>query len=180
MQAFLDFLPVIIFYVAYKMADIYVATSALIVSMFLLCAITYFLHKSVKPMLLLSTLLVVILGSITLILRDPIFIQWKPTLISFAFAFALAVSTFIGKQTLIERVFSAQFCISKRIWNYMTIMWVAHFIIFGVANYLVFTNLGESTWVNFKLFGSLLWTLLFIVIQVFWLTKAGVFINDNK
>jgi intracellular septation protein len=80
MNAFLEFLPIIIFYTVYKMADIYMATTALIISMVALCAINMIIHKKVKPMLLFSTLLVLVLGSITLFLRNPIFIQWKPTL----------------------------------------------------------------------------------------------------
>jgi intracellular septation protein len=180
MNAFLEFLPIIIFYAVYKMADIYMATAALIISMILLCIINKLIHKKIKPMLLFSTLLVLVLGSITLFLRDPVFIQWKPTLISFVFASLLLGSTFIGKITIIERLFSSIYQLPKKIWLYLTFFWTFHFITLGITNYLVFTNLSESTWVNFKLFGSLAWAILFIIIQTLYLAKLGILNNDRK
>ena len=162
------------------MADIYMATTALIISMVALCAINMIIHKKVKPMLLFSTLLVLVLGSITLFLRNPIFIQWKPTLISFAFAILLVGSIYIGKITIIERLFSSQYQLPKKLWRNLTLFWTFHFITLGFANYLVFTHLTESTWVNFKLFGTLAWSVLFIVIQTFYLAKIEILNDDRK
>src|SRR5690606_32346646 len=104
MQLLIDFLPIVIFFVVYKLAGMYAATAAIIIAMTVQIGIQWIRERKVNKMLLASTLVVAALGGITLLLRDPIFIQWKPTIVNWLFALAFLGSQFIGKQNLTQRV----------------------------------------------------------------------------
>ena len=84
MQLLFDLLPVVFFFIAYKMAGIYVATAVLIVGVLVQTAISWFRHKKVSPMLLTSAILVLVFGGLTLLIHDATFIKWKPTIVNCA------------------------------------------------------------------------------------------------
>jgi hypothetical protein len=104
MNALLEFSPLLAFIVAYYLRDIYVATATLMVAMGLLLLADWLLTRRIPRMHLISTALVLVFGSATLILRSPVFIQWKPTIFMWLLAVAFLVSGFIGKQTLAQRL----------------------------------------------------------------------------
>lgn len=99
MKLFLDFFPIILFFVAYKLADIYVATLAAIAGSLLLVGYTWFRNRKVETMHLVSLLLIVIFGGLTWFLRDPTFVKWKPTVLNWLFAVVFIGSQWIGKTT---------------------------------------------------------------------------------
>ena len=96
MQLLIDFAPIVVFFVVYKLAGMYWATAAIIVAMAIQMAIQWLREGKVSKMLLISTALVALFGGITLLLRDPLFIQWKPTVVNWLFAAAFLGSGFIG------------------------------------------------------------------------------------
>ena len=122
-------------------------------------------------MLLISGILVAFFGGITLILRNPIFIQWKPTVVNWLFAAAFLGSRYIGTQTLTERVMGQAIELERVMWRQLNLLWVANFSFLGAANLYVVYNFDEATWVNFKLFGMLGLTLLMVLIQVLWIAS---------
>ena len=169
MQILVDFLPIIIFFVTYKFAGMYAATGAIMVAMAVQIGLQWLRNRTVNKMLLASAILVAFFGSITLILRDPIFIQWKPTVVNWLFAAAFLGSRFIGQMTLTERVMGQAVELNQTMWRQLNLMWVANFGFLGAANLYVVYNFDEATWVNFKLFGMLGLTLVMVVIQVAWI-----------
>ncbi len=169
MQILIDFLPIIVFFVTYQIAGVYAATGALMVAMAIQIAIQWFRQRTVNKMLLISGVLVGFFGGITLILRDPIFIQWKPTIVNWLFAAAFLGSRFIGDKTLTERMMGQAVELDKTMWRQLNLMWVANFTFLGIANLYVVYNYDEATWVNFKLFGMLGLILLMAVAQAFWI-----------
>jgi len=169
MQLLFDFLPIIIFFVAFKVYDMYVATAALIVAMAVQIGWQWVRKRTVNKMLLVSGALVAVFGGATLVLRDPIFIQWKPTIVNGLFALAFLGSQFIGPQTLIERIMGHAIQLPKSTWRQLNMIWVANFIVLGVANIYVVYNFDEETWVNFKLFGTLGLTLITALGQGVWI-----------
>ena len=169
MQLLFDFLPIIIFFVAFKVYDMYVATAALIVAMAVQIAWQWVRKRTVNKMLLISGALVAVFGGATLVLRDPIFIQWKPTIVNGLFALAFLGSQFIGQQTLIERVMGHAIQLPKSTWRQLNMIWVANFVVLGVANIYVVYNFDQETWVNFKLFGTLGLTLITALGQGVWI-----------
>ena len=170
MQLLVDFLPIIIFFVVFKLYGMYAATAAIIVAMAAQIAVQWFRERKVSKMLLVSGVLVALFGSATLVLRNPIFIQWKPTIVNWLFATAFLGSQFVGQQTLIERVMGHAVQLTQTMWRKLNLMWVANFAFLGAANIYVVYNFDEETWVNFKLFGMLGLTLIMAVGQAIWIS----------
>ena len=171
MQILVDFLPIIVFFVTYKVAGMYVATGAIIAAMAIQILFQWLKHKTVNKMLLISGVLVAFFGEITLILQNPIFIQWKPTVVNWLFAATFLGSRYIGTQTLTERVMGQAIELESVMWRQLNLLWVANFSFLGAANLFVVYNFDEAAWVNFKLFGMLGLTLIMVLIQVLWIAS---------
>ncbi len=169
MQTLIDFLPIIVFFAVYQATDIYVATAALIVAMALQMGYQWLRTRTVNRMLLISASLVFLFGGITLLFRDPIFIQWKPTVVNWLFAAGFLTSRYIGARTLTERLMGQAVELDRLMWRQLNLMWVGNFTFLGAANIYVVYNFSEAVWVNFKLFGMLGFTLLMVIAQVAWI-----------
>jgi len=170
MQLLIDFLPIIVFFVVFKLQGMYAATASIMAVMTIQIAVQWLRKRTVNKMLLVSGILVVIFGSATLVLRDPIFIQWKPTIVEWLFAAAFLGSQYIGPQTLTERIMGHAIELPATLWRQLNLMWVANFAVLGGANLYVVYNFDEATWVNFKLFGMLGLTLITAIAQAVWIS----------
>jgi intracellular septation protein len=176
MQLLFDFLPVIAFFVAYKFADIYVATGVIIVASVMQVSIHWFWKRRVNPMHLVSAGLVLVFGGVTLLIHDRVFIMWKPTAVNWLFAMAFLASLWrrVSDRPLIQRLMSAaggQLELSDFLWRRLNWLWIVFFAVMGAANLVVFRYFDENTWVNFKLWGMLGLTLVFILLQGFWIAS---------
>jgi intracellular septation protein len=169
MQMFIDFLPVLVFFVVFFTAGIYWATAAIIAVMVVQIAVTWFVKRTVSKMLLISGGLVVLFGGVTLTLREPIFIQLKFTVVNGLFAIAFLGSHFIGKQTLTERIMGQAMEAPATLWRQLNLMWVANFAILAVANVFVVYNYDMDTWVIFKTAGTIGLTVLTAITQAIWI-----------
>jgi intracellular septation protein len=170
MQLLFDFLPLIVFFVAYRMYDLYVATAALMVTMALQLAFQWLRHRKVNNMLLISTLLVAVFGGITLAVRNPVFIQWKVTVVNWLFAVAFLGSQLFGTKTLTERVMGHAIELDARLWKQLNTIWVVNFAVLGAVNLFVMYNFDEATWVLFKSWGMIGLSLLTAIGQAVWIS----------
>jgi intracellular septation protein len=172
MQLLFDLLPVVFFFVAYKMAGIYVATAVLIVGVLLQTAVSWIRHRKVSPMLLTSAVLVLVFGGLTLLIHDATFIKWKPTIVNLLFAGAFLASQYMKGPTIVQRMMGEQVKLGDpALWNRLNMMWVAFFLVCAVLNLYVAYNFSESAWVNFKLFGLMGLTVVFALAQGAWLSS---------
>ena len=171
MQIFYDFLPVIAFFVAYKLYDIYVATAVIIVSVGIQVLLYWLITHKVSRMHLTSAVLVLIFGGITLALRNELFIQWKPTIVNWLFGLAFLASQFIGEKPIIQRMMEQSIDLDGDTYRKLNLIWASYFFFMGVANLFVVYNFSEEAWVNFKLFGMLGLTIVFFIIQGIWLAR---------
>lgn len=198
MKFLYDFFPVVLFFLAYKLyghipADainlinntlpvmrltpdkaqdaIYLATAVGICAAFLQVSLFWLKNRRFEKMHLISFGLFLFIGGITIALKNPVFIKWKPTIINWAFATAFLGSQFIGKRTLVERMMGHAIQIPVEIWGRLNLAWVGFFIMSGLANIYVAYNFSESTWVDFKLFGLLGLTFIFVFAQAFYLAR---------
>jgi len=172
MKFLFDLFPVLLFFIAYKMYDIYVATAVIIVASILQVGFFWLKHRRVENMHLITMGLVLLLGGATLLLHDPVFIYWKPTIVNWAFAIAFFGSEFIGKKNLLQRMLDSQITLaSKTVWKNLNFTWVVFFMAMGAINLYVAFNFDEDTWVNFKLFGMMGLTIAFVIGQSFYLAK---------
>ena len=169
MQLLIDFLPILVFFGAYKLAGMYVATAAIIGVMAVQIGLQWIRKGSVNKMLLTSGILVAVFGTMTLVLRNPLFIQWKPTIVNALFAGAFLGSQFIGNQTITERIMGHAVALPRRLWVQLNLIWVTNFVVLAVANIYVVYNFSEEFWVDFKLFGTLGLTLITAVGQAVWI-----------
>jgi len=178
MQLLFDFLPIIAFFVAYKIADIYVATMVLIVAVIVQSAIQWLRKRKLNSMHIISAVLVLIFGGLTLAIHDRSFIMWKPTIVNWLFAAGFLASQLrvFGGRPLVQRLMSsaeAGVDLSTASWRHLNLMWVGYFALLGLANLYVFRNFDEATWVNFKLFGMLGLTFVFVVVQGMWISSRA-------
>jgi intracellular septation protein len=165
-----ELIPLIGFFIAYKIYDIYMAVIALMVLMALGLVIHRAQKKVVTSMQWVSFILVIIFGSITLLFRNEMFIKWKPTVLNWGFGLAFLVSHFLGKKNFTERIMSAaKLNAPKKIWVRLNLSWVIFFLLSGALNIFVAYQFSTDIWVNFKLFGLFGLTLLFAIGQAIYL-----------
>jgi len=212
MKLLYDFLPIALFFAAYKVAGIFVATAVAVFAALAQVTFSWFRHRRVEPLHLASATLIAVLGGATLVLHDKSFIMWKPTLVYALFAVVFSASQVYGGAPLIQRALGSQLQLPAVIWRRLGWMWVVFFLVCGAANagfveyYFraenalraaapeaperAFDNLTcdadfsgtahalcvraegrENLWVDFKLFGLMTLTVLFILAQSLWLAR---------
>ncbi|CAI0813787.1 MULTISPECIES: septation protein A [Serratia] len=165
MKQFLDFLPLIVFFAFYKLYDIYVASGALIVATALALVFTWFKYRKIEKMTLITFLMVLVFGTLTLVFHNDLFIKWKVTIIYSLFALALLISQLVLKKPLVQRMLGKEITLPDRVWNNLNLAWAVFFLACGLANIYVAFWLPQSVWVNFKVFGLTALTLIFTLLS---------------
>jgi len=171
MKFLFDLFPILIFFLVYKIAGIFAATGVAIGVSILQLGIFWFIYRRIEGMLLVSCLLVVILGSITLLLHNEIFIKWKPTVIYWVFALAFLGSQWIGDKPIVERMLETNLALPHSVWLRLNMSWTLFFTFVGFINLYVVYHFSTRTWVNFKLLGIVSLTLLFLIGQGLYISK---------
>jgi intracellular septation protein len=172
MKILLDFLPVIVFFAVYKFTnDILLATAVLIPATLLQMLYSWKVQGKIEKMQLVTLVLVVLLGGATLAFQDKAFIQWKPTIVNWLFAVGFLATQFIGDKTVVERLMGSSMELHKAVWSRLNLAWVVFFVAVGIVNLYVAYNFSEEIWVDFKLFGMLGLTILFIILQGLYIAK---------
>lgn len=179
MKFLFDFFPVIVFFAAFKIYGIYIATAASIAAAVLQVGLFWLRFRRFERMHLFTLAILAVFGGLTLALRDDTFIKWKPTLVNWVFAVVMAASHFIGDKPALERMLGAQLPLPAAVWRRLNLSWVAFFFVLGVLNIYVAFYYGldlshetrQETWVNFKVFGLLGLTLLFTLAQGLMIAK---------
>ncbi len=171
MKFLFDLFPVILFFIAFKIHGIFVATAVAIVATFLQIGWVWYRHRKVDTMLWVSLVIVTLFGGATLLLQDETFIKWKPTVLYWLFAGTLAGGALFMKKNLMKSLLSEQMQLPDVAWTRMNWSWVGFFAFMGIANLAVAYNFPTDTWVNFKLFGGIGLMLAFVLVQGLLLSK---------
>ena len=171
MKLLADLFPVILFFIAYKAAGIYVATGVAIAASAAQVAWNRWRHGRVETLHWATLGLIVVFGGLTLVLHDPVFIKWKPTLVNWLFATAFLGSALFMERSLLQRMMGHAVVLPDPVWRRLNLAWVGFFLFAGAANLFVAYRFSEQAWVNFKLFGMLGLTLIFLLAQGFYLSK---------
>ena len=177
MKLLFDFFPVVLFFVAYKLYGFFVGTAVAIGATFLQVGLFWLRHRRFETTHLAVLAIVTLFGGATLLLDDPIFFKWKPTVAYWLFAAAFLGSQFIGSKSITERMMSHAVQAPSVAWSRLNLAWVVFFALMGLLNIYVAYNFSEDTWVNFKLFGTLGLTLLFVLGQGVVLAR---YMNDTE
>jgi intracellular septation protein len=212
MKFLFDFFPVILFFVAYKLQGIYAATVVAIGASALQVAWVRLRHGRIERMHLVTLGLLLLFGGMTLALRDPTFVMWKPSIVNWLFALVFLGGHFIGDKPLVQRLMGHAVTVPAAVWRRLNLAWVTFFVVSGLVNvYVVYIGSGfyeakealiaasgepevdlaacaaqftgsvlglcehahaaESSWVDFKLFGMMGMTLVFVLGQAFYLAR---------
>lgn len=171
MKMLFDFFPIILFFIAYKFFGIYVATAVAMGASLLQVIYFWLRYHRVEAMHIITLIIILSLGSATLLLHNSMFIKWKPTVIYWVFALMFLLTQFIGNKTLLQRMLGTKITLPNPIWTKLNVSWGVFFAVMGIANLYVVYHYSTNTWVDFKLFGTLGLTIVFIIIQSIYMAK---------
>jgi intracellular septation protein len=160
----LDIGPLILFFVVNGKAGIFAATGAFMVAVVIALAVSYVLIRRFPVMTVVSAIIVMVFGGLTIFLHDETFIKLKPTLIYLLFAGVLAGGLLL-KKPLLSMVFDSVFNLTDEGWRKLTIRWAAFFFVMALLNEIVWRTQTTDFWVSFKLFGFVPLTFLFALAQ---------------
>jgi intracellular septation protein len=179
MKMLFDLFPVILFFVAFKVYGIYVATAVAIGATFAQIGWVLFRKRRVDNMLWVSLGVITVFGGATLLFENETFIKWKPTVLYWLFGAVLAGSALIFKKNLIRAMMEKQVSLPDDIWTRLLTSWIGFFVVMGVINLYVAYNFSTDAWVNFKLFGGMGLMLVFVLLQALMLGKHAQDKNES-
>ena len=171
MKILFDLLPILLFFIAFKVSGIYVATGVAIIATAALIGWTWLKTRKVDPMQWVSLGLIVVFGGATIWLQDETFIKWKPTILYWLFAIVFLVSNQFMNKNLVRSMMGHQVDLPPAMWLRLNTLWIGFFAIMGGLNLAVAYNFDTDTWVSFKLFGGMGLMLLFVLAQGLYMAK---------
>jgi intracellular septation protein len=171
MKQLFEFFPILLFFIAFKLYDIYVATAVVIVATILQVGYTWFRYRKVETMQWITLGLIIVMGGATILLHDEQFIKWKLSIIEWLFGLAFFGSQFIGKKPFVERMMSKSLTLPSFVWRRLNLFWGSFFMTVGFINVYVMFNYTTDQWVTFKTFGVPGLMVLFILVQMVFLYK---------
>ena len=174
MQKFLfDLFPIILFFIAFKIYDIFIATAVAIVATLLQIIYVYFKDKKVEKVLLFNGVMITFLGGLTILLQNKMFIMWKPSVLYWCFALILLFSNLLLKKNLVQLALGKQIELKNKFWNVINWYTSIFFVLLGFINLYVAYNFSEDTWVNFKLFGITGLLFIYMIFLGLYISKVG-------
>lgn len=173
-----EFAPLIAFFIGYKTGSILDATLYLLVATIISSLVSYIVTKKINKTNIISVILLLISAGLTLFSGDSTFIKMKPTLLYIIFALILLFSHFRAK-TAIEYVMGGTIAFPEnKYWRKLNLRFFYYFIFMAILNELIWRNFAENIWVNFKVFGALPLTLIFVALQLPFIIKHS-FVQDE-
>lgn len=180
MKFLFDYFPIICFFVAYKFYGIYTATAVTMGASVLQVSAFWLKNRRFENLHLIILGLVLVLGGATLLLHKQIFIQWKPSIVYWVFALILFASQIFGNRPLLQRMLGDKLKLPMPVWSRVNFAWAIFFLLLGFLNIYVVYNYTTDAWVNFKLFGTLGLTLLFVIVQAIYMARHMETANGTK
>ena len=153
MKQLLDFLPLVLFFGAYKLGDIYIATGVLMAATAVQMVLIYRMDGRLQTMHKVTLALVLVFGALTLSLHDERFIKWKPTLLYVGMAVALAIGQWVLRKNFLQAMLGQQLPLSTPVWDRLNVSWMLYALFMAAINAYVAAYFSTEAWVNFKLWG---------------------------
>jgi intracellular septation protein len=168
MRFLIDFFPIGLFVVAYKLHDIYVATGVLMAATVVQTGLIYAIDRRLQTLHKVTLVLVIAFGVLTLLLHDERFIKWKPTVLYAGLAAVLGAALWGWKKNFLQVLLGSQLSLPDAVWHRLTVVWIAYFLFMAALNAYVAAFHSTEAWVNFKLWGY--------VFPVLFLVGQGVYV----
>ena len=176
MKLLLDFLPILLFFGAYKLYDIYTATGILMAATVVQMGVTYLIERRLQAMHKVTLALVLVFGTLTLVLHDDRFIKWKPTVLYAAMAVGLAIMVWVFRKNFLKMILGSQLELPDPVWMRLNWAWVLYCLFMSALNAYVAAVFSTDDWVNFKLWGYV-FPVAFIVGQGIYVSRH---LSDDK
>ena len=171
MKLLFDVFPVILFFVAFKLYGIFVATAVAIGASFAQIGWLWFRGRKIDKMLWISVGVITVFGGATLLFANETFIKWKPTVLYWLFAAALIIGAAVFRKNLVRAVMEGQVSLPEEVWKRLLMSWIGFFAVMGALNLWVAYTFSTDAWVNFKLFGGIGLMLVFVLLQALMLAR---------
>lgn len=160
MKQLLEFIPLILFFVVYKISGIQAAAITLIIATALQLSILKLKYGNIEKQQLIMGVAVMFFGALTAYFNEVKYLQWKVTIVYGIFALVLLISQFGFKTPLIQKLLGKELELPSAVWNKLNLGWAVFFIICMLVNIYISQNYSEQIWVNFKSFGIIIMTLV--------------------
>ncbi|MBL6785082.1 MAG: septation protein IspZ [Rickettsiales bacterium] len=170
MNSIIDFIPLLGFLITYKLKGLIDATIVLVILSVLAVLFMYYKEKKVAKVPLISSLIVVLFGGLTILFDDPVFIKIKPTIINILFAGALLIGNY-NQKPLLKLFLDKTLKMSDQAWLILSKRYAYFFFVLAIINEVIWRNFSEDFWVNFKVFGMMTISMIFIISQMPFITK---------
>lgn len=203
MKFFFDFFPVLLFFLVYKFFGsipveiitlanqipfiaidqsnpkdaMFLATLVIIIATLVQNILHYYVYRRFEKMHLVSLALLLVLGGATVIMKDAKLLVWKVTVVNWLFGLVFLGSQFIGEKNIVQRLMGQAFEATRTVWIRINLAWVIFFVAIGIVNLYVYDVYGEDSWVNFKFYGLMGATFVFVIAQSLYLMKNGTMIE---
>jgi intracellular septation protein len=178
MKQLTEFLPIVLFFIIYQMKGetielgswshtldgIFSATAVLMAATAIQIAISFAITHRIEKRQLWLLLAVLVFGGATLFFRNQMFIQWKPTIFNWVLALAFGISQFVGKKNLMQRTLGSQLELPHVAWRRLNMLWTINFAVVGALNLYVAYYYSEETWVSYKLYSAIGFTVLLTIL----------------
>src|SRR5574343_771911 len=170
MKTLIDFFPILLFFGAYKLHDIYLATAVLMAATVLQMGLIYAIDRKLQLMHKITLVLILGFGALTLLLQDERFIKWKPTVLYAAMAIGLAIALWVLRKNFLKMMLGSQLELPERVWMRLNVAWIGYSVFMAVLNGYVAAYYSTEDWVNFKLWGYA-FPLAFILAQGVYISR---------
>lgn len=171
MKLLFDLFPLLLFFGAYKFADLYIATAVAMAASVLQIVWLVARRKKIEPMHWINLTIIVVFGGATLFLHNELFIKWKPTVLYWLFAAVLLAGQWIFKKNVMRAMLGSQIQMPDPIWARLNTAWAAFFAVVGALNLYVAYNWPTESWVTFKVFGIFGLLIAFVILQSLYLGR---------
>ena len=167
MKQLFEFFPLIVFFVVYYKSDkdLYLSITAVIIATLISLVALYIKERKISTMMLVSTVILIVFGGLSIFLKNDIFFKMKPTIINTLFAIILIGSTFFNKPVL-KLLLNSSMKLTDQGWSLMNKLWSGFFIFLALLNEIVWRTQTTDVWVNFKVFGIMGITIVFTIVQI--------------
>jgi intracellular septation protein len=173
MKFLFDLFPVVLFFIFYKIYDIYIATAALMAATYIQIILLYLFKKKIEKMIIFTAIVLTVFGGMTLFFQSNVFIMWKPSIIYWVFGLVILVANKFYNKNLIQMSLGSQVELKKHHWQNLSWSTALFFIFLGFLNIYIAQNFSEDTWVSFKLFGTTALLFLYIISVVIYIAKVN-------
>ena len=179
LKLFSEVLPIVMFFLLYKFYGIMVATIGAMITTIIANVVAYYNNGTISKVSLVTLVVILVLGGITIFSGDTKFIKMKPTIINFIFFGVLFFGIFQNKGYM-RYIFAESFSMEEKNWLILSRRWAFFFLFLGLLNEVIWRNFDDDIWVNFKVFGIVICSFVFLIFNIPFIKQNAKILDEGK